>query len=63
MNKDQVEGSWEQMKGKAKRVWGELTEDDFIKADGNTDKLFGIIQQKFGDTKDAIKRKIDALRQ
>jgi uncharacterized protein YjbJ (UPF0337 family) len=63
MNKDQVEGSWEQMKGKAKRVWGELTDDDFIKADGSTDKLYGIIQQKFGDTKDAIKKKLEALRQ
>ena len=63
MNKDQVEGSWEQVKGKAKRVWGELTDDDFKKADGSADKLFGIIQQKFGDTKEAIKKKIDALRQ
>jgi uncharacterized protein YjbJ (UPF0337 family) len=63
MNKDQMDGAWEQVKGKAKRVWGELTDDDFKKADGSTDKLFGIIQQKFGDTKESIKKKIDALRQ
>ena len=61
MNRDQTDGAWEQIKGKAKRAWGELTDDDFKKADGSADKLFGIIQQKFGDTKEVIKRKIDAL--
>jgi len=61
MNRDQVEGAWEQLKGKAKRVWGELTDDDIKKADGSADKLYGIIQQRFGDTKELIKKKIDAL--
>jgi uncharacterized protein YjbJ (UPF0337 family) len=61
MNKDQVKGSWEQVKGRAKSVWGELTDDDFIKADGNTDKLYGIIQSRFGDTKEVIKGKLDKL--
>lgn len=61
MNKDQIEGTWDQVKGRAKRAWGELTDDDFTKAEGSADKLFGIIQEKFGDTKEAIKAKIDAL--
>jgi uncharacterized protein YjbJ (UPF0337 family) len=51
MNEDQAKGKWDQMKGKAKRVWGELTDDDFKKAEGSRDKLYGIIQEKFGDTK------------
>ena len=45
----------------AKRAWGELTDDDFTKADGSVDKLYGIIQEKFGDTKEAIQAKLDAL--
>lgn len=61
MNRDQVEGTWEQLKGKAKRVWGELTDDDLTRAEGSSDKLFGIIQEKFGDTKEAIKDKLDKL--
>ena len=61
MNKDQVEGAWEQLKGKSKRIWGELTDDDFTKAEGSVDKLYGMIQQRFGDTKEAIKEKIDKL--
>lgn len=61
MNRDQVQGKWDQVKGRAKRAWGELTDDDFTKADGSVDKLYGIIQEKFGDTKEAIQSKLDAL--
>ena len=61
MNQDQVKGKWEQIKGKAQRIWGELTDDDFRKAEGSADKLYGVIQQRFGDTKEAIKDKIDRL--
>lgn len=58
MNKDQLEGKWEQLKGSAKKAWGELTDDDFTKAEGSADKLFGVIQEKFGDTKEAIEAKL-----
>jgi uncharacterized protein YjbJ (UPF0337 family) len=61
MNQDQVKGTWNTLKGKAKRLWGELTDDDFLKAEGSVDKLFGIIQKRFGDTKEQIKSKIDHL--
>ena len=61
MNKDQVQGIWDQLKGRAKKAWGELTDDDFAKADGSRDKLSGIIQEKFGDTKEAINAKLDKL--
>ncbi len=61
MNRDQVEGKWEQMKGRAKKAWGELTDDDIQKADGSADKLYGIIQEKFGDAKEAIQKKLDSV--
>ena len=61
MNVDQVKGQWEQLVGKAKRVWGELTDDDVLKAEGSSDKLFGLIEKRFGDTKEVIKEKLDKL--
>ena len=61
MNQDQAKGKWEQIKGRAKQVWGELTDDDFKKAEGSADRLYGVIQEKFGDTKEAIKAKLDKL--
>jgi uncharacterized protein YjbJ (UPF0337 family) len=61
MNSDQVRGKWDEIKGRAKKAWSELTDDDFKKAEGSVDKLFGVIQQRFGDTKEAIKAKIDKI--
>ncbi|MFA6034170.1 MAG: CsbD family protein [Myxococcota bacterium] len=61
MNQDQAQGKWDQMKGRAKKAWGELTDDDFKKSEGSVDKLYGIIQERFGDTKEAIMTKLDKI--
>jgi len=61
MNQDQANGQWNQIKGRAKKAWGELTDDDFKKAEGSVDKLHGIIQEKFGVTKEAINATLEAL--
>jgi uncharacterized protein YjbJ (UPF0337 family) len=61
MNQDQANGTWDVIKGKAKRIWGELTDDDFLKSEGSADKLYGRIQERFGDTKEAIQRKLDGI--
>ena len=62
MNRDQAEGKWDQIKGRAKKACGELlTDNDFKKAEGSMDKLYGVIQEEFGDTKEAIKAKLDKL--
>jgi uncharacterized protein YjbJ (UPF0337 family) len=61
MNRDQIEGSWLQLRGEAKRLWGDLTDDDFKRADGSVDKLVGIIQERFGDARDNIRRRLRGL--
>lgn len=61
MNSDQIEGKWDTIVGKAKRIWGELTDDDVKKAEGSADKLYGFIQEKFGDTKEAIQEKLSRI--
>ena len=61
MNQDQVKGKWEQVKGRAKEAWGVLTDDDFKKAEGSVEKLYGVIQEKVGDTKESIRAKLDNL--
>jgi uncharacterized protein YjbJ (UPF0337 family) len=62
MNRDQIKGSIDRLKGKAKVVLGELTNDENLKAEGSVDKLYGLIQKRFGDTKQVIKAKIDKVR-
>lgn len=62
MNRDQMKGKWNQIKGKAKKALGELRGDDFKKAEGSIDEVHGVIQEKFGDTQKAIKAKPDTPR-
>ena len=60
MNWDQVQGQWKQMKGKAQEQWGELTDDELDKAAGDRQQLEGLIQQKYGKSKEAARDKVDS---
>jgi uncharacterized protein YjbJ (UPF0337 family) len=51
MNKDIFEGKWKQMRGQAKVWWGKLTDDDLDKVEGKYEKLIGLLQEKYGYTK------------
>ena len=51
MNKDVFEGKWKQIRGQAKAWWGKLTDDDLDKVNGKYDKLIGLLQEKYGYTK------------
>lgn len=48
MNKDIIEGKWTQLKGQAKAKWGDLTDDDFDVARGNSEYLSGRLQERYG---------------
>jgi uncharacterized protein YjbJ (UPF0337 family) len=43
MNKHQIEGNWNEIKGKIKEKWGDLTDDDLDRIEGETDQLVGAI--------------------
>jgi uncharacterized protein YjbJ (UPF0337 family) len=51
MNNDIFQGKWKQMRGQAKVWWGKLTDDDLEKVGGNVDKLIGLLQEKYGYTR------------
>ena len=48
-------GKWNQLKGKAKQQWANLTDDDLQYAEGKEDELYGKMQEKTGKSKDEIK--------
>ena len=59
MNKDIVEGTWKQMRGEAKAWWGKLTDDDLDRAAGKFEVLAGILQEKYGYTREAAAEEIE----
>jgi uncharacterized protein YjbJ (UPF0337 family) len=59
MNKDIMEGKWKQMRGEAKAWWGKLTDDDLERAAGKYEVLAGIIQEKYGYTREQAANEID----
>jgi uncharacterized protein YjbJ (UPF0337 family) len=52
MNKDILEGQWKQIRGEAKAWWGKLTDDDLERAAGKFDVLAGLLQEKYGYTRE-----------
>ncbi|AHG63450.1 CsbD family protein [Advenella mimigardefordensis] len=59
MNKDIAAGKWEQIKGSVKQTWGDLTDDDVAQINGSAQKLAGILQEKYGRTKEEAERQVN----
>lgn len=59
MNWDTVEGTWKEMKGKAKATWGEITDDEWSKIQGRREEMVGLIQKKYGHSRDAAEKAVD----
>jgi uncharacterized protein YjbJ (UPF0337 family) len=53
------EGRWDQLKGKARQVWGDLTDDDLDVAEGNYEEFVGRIKEKTGESAEEIQRRLD----
>lgn len=59
MNADVFAGKWKQMKGQAKEWWGKLTDDDLARIEGSRDRLIGLIQERYGYTKQQAEQEVD----
>jgi uncharacterized protein YjbJ (UPF0337 family) len=58
MNKDIIQGKWKQMRGEMKRLWGNITDDEFDKIEGDRDKLIGILQEKYGYSREKAEEEV-----
>ncbi len=54
-----LNGAWNEVKGKLKQEYGDLTEDDLVYEDGNDDELIGRIQKKTGKSVEDIKNQLE----
>ena len=57
----QIKGKWNEIKGKVKQAYGDLTEDDLTHEEGKDDELLGKLQQKTGKGRNELVKWINSL--
>lgn len=61
MDKLEIKGAWNELKGKIKQAYADLTDDDLTYQEGKDDEMLGKLQQKTGKTRDELIKWINSL--
>ena len=61
MNKLKMRGSWNEVKGRLKQKYADLTDDDLMFAEGKEDELYGRLQKRLGKSKEEIRKEIEKI--
>ncbi len=61
MNTTELKGRWHELKGKLKKNYADLTDDDLQYEEGREEELYGKLQVKLGKTKEEVKKLIEEL--
>jgi uncharacterized protein YjbJ (UPF0337 family) len=61
MNTTEAKGNWNEQKGKLKKKFGMLTDNDLLFAEGKKEEMMGKLQVKLGKTKEELHKIISAL--
>lgn len=61
MDELEIKGKWNEVKGRLKKAYAELTDDDLTYAEGKEDELLGKLQQKTGKSRDELVKFIKGL--
>jgi uncharacterized protein YjbJ (UPF0337 family) len=56
MNKLEIKGDWNIIKGKLKQKWAKLTDDDLQFVEGKQEELVGRIQKRTGENREAVEK-------
>ncbi len=61
MNKDQIDGKFEQLKGKIKQTWGKLTDNDIMLYNGQREQFLGKLKDHYGLAKEDAEKQMKTL--
>lgn len=61
MNTETLKGKWKQSKGAIQKEWGKITNDELDQIQGDTVKLAGRVQEKYGLSKDEAEREVNGF--
>ena len=58
---DELKGKWKQQVGAAKIAWGKLTEDELLESQGHTEKLAGLVQERYAVSRDEADQQVKSF--
>jgi uncharacterized protein YjbJ (UPF0337 family) len=58
MNTLEIKGDWNITKGKLKQKWAKLTDDDLQFAEGKLEEVYGRIQKRTGESREAVEKAV-----
>ncbi len=61
MNSTEIKGNWNELKGKLKKKFAVLTDNDLMYEVGKEDELYGKLQKKLGKSKTELQKLMDEL--
>jgi len=61
MNDDIFKGKWKQLRGQIQQKWGDLTNDDLDRMKGTQTEFEGLLQERYGYTKERASKEVDSL--
>lgn len=61
MNSERLTGAWNQIKGSVKETFGKLTDDDMLRMEGSLDRATGVLQERYGYSKERAQQEWDAF--
>lgn len=56
MDEDVLKLKWEKIQWGVQEKWGKLTDNDLAQVEGNREKLLGLLQQRYGYSKDEAEK-------
>ncbi len=61
LNEDTIKGKWREIRGEVQKAWGKLTDDELDKTKGDIKAINGLIQQRYGKTKENYSKKLSSI--
>jgi uncharacterized protein YjbJ (UPF0337 family) len=59
MSDDILKGKWKQLRGQVQQKWGELTNDDLDRIQGAQTEFEGLLQERYGYTKERARQEVN----
>jgi uncharacterized protein YjbJ (UPF0337 family) len=61
INENTIKGKWLEVKGDIQKAWGKITDDELEKTKGDMKSIGGLIQQKYGESKESTSDKLSEM--